>query len=284
MPTPSTPDPAAPSDWIETALSAGEALAAPHLVRPDDDAFLAPLGFVVHKDMVFKEFDPKEFRSAPFRATGDRHAYSVADFVAMVDRYMQRKDTISVTAAMKAHAITAILNDSNATNGDPGWGDHRVIFTCKASDELAAWRKCFDWQNQAAFAEHLEERHDEVEEGAALLEIANELTLTRDAACRSAIRLQTGSTRLDFRDETTAGSIDVPATITLLIPLFAGGPVFRLPAFLRYRLREQSVQFLVKPKLLVRAEEQAFQELVDAVQEGLAAMPNLATVKVLRAP
>lgn len=253
----------------QAALDAGREM-MPHQVVEIDDT---PIGFLHHDSLEFTRLDLKEHSHTKFRRASQRQAHTVADFCAMVARYGLDHDRLAVFASVKDRRLLAILNDDTASaleTGDwsGGWQDDKITMQVEESRELTQWRAFFDWRTQVDLAEFLEEHMDEVDGGADIFEMAKTLDLTRESTCKSAIRLKTGSTRLEYNDETTS-SVEIPDRITLMLPLFAGGPIFKMEAFLRYRLRGGGVHFLIKPKLLTRAIEQAFMELVTEAGKAL---------------
>lgn len=261
---------------IQAAIDAGEQIVQHQIVEIDD----RPVAYLHHKDLNSVPLNFSDFSQSAFRKKGSRAAHTPADFCGMVARYSDAAATLSIQASVKDRTLTAILNDDAPSPGKDetlppyayvptaGWKDDIITMKVSESRELGQWRPFFDWRGQLDFAEFLEEHVDEVEGGAELLELALTLDLTRDSQCKSAVRLQTGGTQLNYQDDTSS-SVIIPDRIKLLIPLFAGGPIFKLEAFLRYRLRGGGVSFLIKPKLLDRAIEQGFMEMVEE------AAPNL---------
>lgn len=251
-----------PEKNITPAIEAGKAI-VPHQVVFGTSADRR-IGFLHHKDLAFVEVNERNHYGNPaVPRRCDIVVHAVPDFAEAVKRFGDNVKTLTIWANSKNRTLQAILNDDDDL---PGWRDRTITMTVEKSRELAAWEPFFaDWRKQTEFAEFLEEHADEVEEGATLLEMAQELIVTREAACKSAVRLQTGGTRLQFSDDTNA-EVEVPKEITLKIPLFSGGPVYKLSAFLRFRLREGGVSFLVKPKLLDRAKEEGFAEIVEAAR------------------
>lgn len=229
-----------------------------------------PVAWLAHEGMIPTQIKPEDHWDHPARCRGTRQAHAPVDFTALVLRYGGAdKDALAVEASLADRSVVATLNDDDPTlDGAPGWKDDRIEMRLRESPELARWRPFFDWRGQMELAEHLEEHADEVEDGANLLEVALNLDLTRGATCKSAIRLDNGAVRLSYNDEVSS-AVEVPRMITLVIPLFAGGPAFRLESFLRWRLRDGSPRFLIKPKLLDRAIETAFLEAVEEVRAGL---------------
>jgi uncharacterized protein YfdQ (DUF2303 family) len=130
------------------------------------------------------------------------------------------RDRINITAVLDAH------------QGDPAgarWEDHRLILQLRHTDAWNAWTK-YNGQTmpQAAFAEFLEDwRHlIRTPDAATMLELAQSFEATTKASFAGGTRLQSGQRQLSYVEDTTAsggkGTIPIPDTITLAIPVFEG--------------------------------------------------------------
>lgn len=206
--------------------------------------------------------------------------FDAESFALALDQLSQPSpNTVFVRASRHEKSITAILNHQSIDQGvpnerlkepsgnRPGWCDRSVVLRLEDSDELNACSACFDWIGQIAFAELLEERSDEAENGAELFEAAKNLSIVRDASFKGSIRLDSGSVRLQVNDDVRS-EIELPPRVNLRIPLFKGGPRYNIECLLRFRLRDGVVKFLLKPLLLEKSIDDNFSEIVHKI-EGL---------------
>lgn len=204
--------------------------------------------------------------------------FDAVAFALALDQLSQPSpNTVFVRASRKEKSITAILNHQaidqgvpndrlkEPTGNHPGWCDRSIVLHLEDSDELLAWSAAFTWIGQIEFAELLEERADEAQGGAELFEAAKNLSIVRDASFKGSIRLDSGSVRLQVNDDVRS-EIELPPRVTLLIPLFKGGPRYSIECLLRFRMRDGVVKFLLKPLLLEKSIDDNFTEIVQKIE------------------
>lgn len=158
----------------------------------------------------------------------------------------------------------------------PSWCDHRVVYKCPYSRQWEAWmgmdrRKV----GQVEFAEWLEDRLQDVQEpsGADLLSLALDLQVHRKVVYGSATRLASGEHSFSYSEDNQTGTVEIPASIQLGIPVFQDGTNYAITARFRYRLTEGKLVLwfeLVEPQRYV---EDAFNEVVEAVKEATSQEP-----------
>ena len=125
------------------------------------------------------------------------------------------------------------------------------------------------------FAEWLEDRTADVQEpsGTDLLSLCLDLQVHRKVVYGSARRLESGEHSFSYTEENQSGTVQIPATITLGIPVFQGGTSYAITARLRYRLTEGNLILwfeLVEPQKYV---EDGFNEAVEAIHASTEVMP-----------
>ncbi len=178
--------------------------------------------------------------------------------------------------------VVGILDDHQAHSADggdptlPSWCDHRVVYKCPYSRQWEAWmgmdrRKV----GQVEFAEWLEDRTQDVQEpsGGDLLSLCLDLQVHRKVVYGSATRLASGEHSFQYSEDNETGTVEIPASITLGIPVFQGGTNYAITARFRYRLSEGKLVLwyeLVEPQKYV---EDAFNEVVEAVTDETETVP-----------
>lgn len=179
-------------------------------------------------------------------------------------------------------AVVGILDDHKSDGDeDPtlwaaSWCDHRVIYKCPYSRQWEAWM-AMDRRKvgQVEFAEWLEDRTEDVQEpsGSDLLALCLDLQIHRKVVYGSATRLASGEHSFSYSEDNQTGTVEIPASITLGIPVFQGGTTYAITARFRYRLTEGKLVLwfeLVEPQKYV---EDAFNEVVEAVKEATGQEP-----------
>lgn len=119
---------------------------------------------------------------------------------------------------------------------------------------------------QAAFAEFLEENVGDVyePEGAALLEVATNLSGKKSVSFGSGLKLSNGNVQLSYVEDNEAkgggnGNVQVPEKVVLAIPVFYGGQPYQVPCFFRWRINNGKLSF----KIVMQKREQILFERPD---------------------
>ncbi len=176
--------------------------------------------------------------------------------------------------------VVGILDD-HQTHGDdtptwPSWCDHRVVYQCPYSRQWEAWMQMDRRKvGQVEFAEWLEDRTEDVQEpsGSDLLDLALNLQIHRKVVYGSATRLASGEHSFTYSENNESGTVEIPAAITLGIPVFTDGTIYKITARLRYRLVEGNLQLwfeMVEPQKYV---EDAFAEVIATIQTNTEVIP-----------
>jgi uncharacterized protein YfdQ (DUF2303 family) len=204
--------------------------------------------------------DLERFADRPRRERGQYELSTTESFLAYVAKHADLEQTTTWVHPTNG-TMTAILNDHGA--GAPGWRDHRAVLTLEATPAwkrwLAADRRML---TQEQFAEHIEESIPDIAAppAAALLEIAQSISMTTTASFRSAKRLHDGRTQLTYNEdvETSAGDsgqMEIPRELQLVLSPFVGEDAIPVMARLRTRLVQNKLQIgylLDRPEELVR--------------------------------
>lgn len=156
--------------------------------------------------------------------------------------------------------VVAVLDWPTRESTDHG--AHRAIFDIPYSEDYTRW---FGVHNklmpQVEFAEFVQENRVNIAapDAAAVLEIVTELQASSRLEFSSAVNLRNGSQRLVWGEEQqTKGKseLEVPETLGLRMPIFDRGDVWAMNAWLRTRIKDGKLYFLVKldrPDVIVKA-------------------------------
>lgn len=154
--------------------------------------------------------------------------------------------------------------DYHADKDTPAWGDHRVTFTAKPTQEWESWNKNNGVKmSQVDFAFFIENNRDEIRgpDPAQMLEIALTLKAKTKLTFESGHRLNDGQVQFQYREDMDGGAgvkgdIKIPETFTLGMRVFEGGDAYEMEARFRYRIKEGQVLMwydLVRPHKIHRA-------------------------------
>jgi uncharacterized protein YfdQ (DUF2303 family) len=193
-----------------------------------------------------------EYRDYPRRVTGTAAVDTVASLLAYWDKHHTAASDVftdrtkyTLTAVIDAHAGTGTAPDA----GIPvDWQGHRAVCTLVLSDPLATWlNRNNKLMGQEDFAEFVEQNIPFIAEPpvADLKEMAETFQATTTAEFKAGVKFVSGQRTLQYNEHVDAsvrnGSIPVPSTLTLALPIWRGDTEARLfTARLRYRANTPS--------------------------------------------
>lgn len=192
--------------------------------------------------------DLERFALAPTRPRGLVTLQDAASFCAWVNERKGDRTRIYASAPLPNGPHYAAVMDDTVDGAAPAWRQWRGLYTPLPSPEWAIWTGGNNkLVAQRDFAEFLEANADDVYSGAPseptsaqMLELAGSLTATTRAEFSATTRLQNGNTSIRYAETTTAaggvGAIEVPEQFIIAIPVFVGGPYYKIAARFRYRL------------------------------------------------
>lgn len=241
----------------KTILDAGAAIGSHmHVVTDDDDFVIVPNGWKL------EDLEPWHVR--PRRRKAVVACTEIYSFERYWSRFADERSVIYWHDLASPPRARAVLD--NHTPDAPEWGDHLLTFQPEIARQWKTWTAANDQQlTQQAFGEFVEDNLVDVydPDGARLLEVVRNLEATKNVAFKSFMRVETGDVNFGFSSETKgSGSIDIPSTFVLRIPVFERADVFELVARLRYRITDDgklSLRFvLLRPDDVLRAAVDVF--------------------------
>lgn len=249
MPTYQNPNPDLMGD-VQAAIAAGAALGE---VRGIPEGARQGIFTVVPKDYEVRSLE--EFLPRPQRIAQNVVLHDTDSFIAYVNEFA-KQGVSHIFFDGEQEQFTAVL-DYHEKPDTPNWCDHTATFRPRRSLEFAAWMNQNGKQmSQIEFGRFLESNAADVIEpaGAELLETALALEAKTSVTFSSAVRLATGQTQLQYDEEIRGtakrGTLEVPEQFVLGIPIHIGGPAYKIPVRLRWRLHEGRVLFwfeIVRP-------------------------------------
>lgn len=249
---------------------------------PLDPAASPLLGIMEPAGAAFRTIDLSRYRDRPERRTGH---VSMSTGTSLARYVIAHRDGagVSVYADESRFEIAAVLNGHTANStaddavaGVPGWGDHRAVLAVRMTPAWTRWaRRDGKLGGQVEFAEHIEDGAGELRtpDAATMLEIAQTLHVNRRVAYTSGVSLTDGARQFEFEETSTStagrkGSVQVPATFTIEVAPFEGGPAYEVLCRLRYRIADGgtlTIGYKIdRPEDLLRT---AFDRIVGDVEE-----------------
>lgn len=205
------------------------------------------------------------YRTAPERRTGCASVTTLASFIDLVNRHSDEHSVVFAATNWPNPSLIGII-DYHQTDGTARFCKHRILYEFPLTDEFKAWAaqdgKAMTQAEFAAFIEEhapeltnptTEERKEfgpdglfrtEIATPAKLIELSRGLQVNVEAKVKNAQTLQSGEGELIFVEEhlnSKGQKLTVPGLFMVAMPAFVDGAPVRVPARLRYRVREGSV-------------------------------------------
>lgn len=208
----------------------------------------------------------------PRRKVGSYRVHDADSFAAYFAKHASVDSEI--WADTTEHKLVAVLDAHAATaEGLAGHEDHRLSYAVQTTDAWKAWTELDNQlMNQAAFAEHIENRRIDIvaPSSADMLELAQSFQATIGVQFQSSKRLQSGERQLEYKEQVDAtagrsGQLEIPETFTLRLIPFEGASVFDVVARFRYRITNGQLAIgyqLERPEDVIR---EAFETVIAAV-------------------
>ncbi|MCK0743598.1 YfdQ family protein [Chromohalobacter nigrandesensis] len=253
---------------FQAALAAGTTLANTGALASDcideQHAVLIPEGYHLE--------DLEQFQAQPRRTRQRVAIHNATDFGRYVNRFKDAATTIY--ADLENTRFTAVLD--HPAPSEPAWGDHRATYACPHSRSWKTWTAADGKaMRQADFAKFIEDNLPDVQHpnGSDILTISRTLEAKKKVDFQSGVRLDNGEVQITFNEEIQGsagkGTIEIPETFTLGIPVFEGGDHYELTARLRYRINDGQLAMwfdLLRPERLL---EDAFANTLTQIQRDL---------------
>lgn len=248
------------------------------IASPDDAALrhmLLPPGW--SRELI----DDEKLLQKPRRLRAAVLLDDTASFVDYINRHRPTgvdARTVWCQADWKASTLSlaAIIDDHAAAQAEPSWREHRATYTPAKSLEWERWTaKDRQAMTQVEFASFIEDNRKDIATveglptGSQMFEMALTMEVNQDARFKSAIRLQSGGTQLNYiadDDAQTVERMQLFERFAIGIPVFWNGDAYKVEARLKYRMRDGAVKFwyeLERPDLTFQA---AAKEVIERVR------------------
>jgi uncharacterized protein YfdQ (DUF2303 family) len=207
---------------------------------------------------------------APMRKSGTVTLNNSSSFVAFIDQH--KTDSTSLYFNDDRQRFIAVFNDHSAI--EPGWRDFTAVYNVPLSREWHLWNNNDEKRMiQEDFARFIEDNLPDIVDppGSTMLEVSRSLEAHKSAEFKSGIRLSNGSTEFTYNEEVKGtaakGTLAIPETFQIGIPVLKGGPGYRMTVRFRYRIDGGKLALwyeLLRPhKVLEDALDQVAVEIAD---------------------
>ena len=235
-----------------------------------------------------------EYRAQPVRRTGTAVLTELDSLIAHVNRFKDADTALFANDNRSSPSITAVIDYHRAgADSEPRFGQHRAKFAFPLSDEWKAWTGANKkTMRMIEFAAFLEDRIIDVLEGGEelpadmarfvkaiggniasptrLMEIAVGLKVNEKSAVGETVNLSSGEGEISFVSQHTDGSgkpLKVPNLFLVGVPVFKGGPAYRIAVRLRYRKADGGLMFWYEMWREDRIFDDAFSEAVTKARD-----------------
>jgi uncharacterized protein YfdQ (DUF2303 family) len=222
--------------------------------------------YSVHKDFHMEVMDMERYRDAPSRIREkvtflDRDAFVsyVKDFATPGSRIFFDSDHSQ---------FVAVLDYSQGPNS-PAWGDHVATYVLQLSEEWKLWYAGSSAErSQVSFGRFIEENLVDIvqPDGASLLEMVMSFEATKSVAFREATRLRNGQVQFTYSEEIKTGTVEIPDSVFLRIPVYKRQAPTEVQVRFRYRIAEQKLLLRYEIVRAQRVIDSAAQKIVDEVR------------------
>lgn len=220
--------------FVTDAMAAGAAIAEPKIAAPGPDG-QAP--FVVVPEG-YKVEDLEHLLPKPARK---RDRVTLEDASSFIRYFKLHQCGSTIYGQIDPPRFVAVLDDHR--KDEPGWKEHTATYACPLSREWNTWKNTTGRvRTQPEFAQFIEDNLPDIIEPAAadMLEIARTLEAKKKVNFASSIRLDNGQVQFKYEEDlqgsSQKGQITVPETFSIAIPVFEGGPRYKITTRLRYRI------------------------------------------------
>lgn len=207
----------------------------------------------------------EEYRSRPDHRTGTATAHTLTSFIELVKRHMDDDTAVFANMDWRQPGFTAVIDyHRQGPDHEPRNLKHLIAYAFPLSEQWKTWNgKNSIPMSQGDFASFIEDNiadlsapkdteNDElsrlfrtrIADPAEVVQLSRGLAVSVDAKVARAVTLQSGEGEMIFEEVHRDGAgqkLTVPGVFMLSLPVFFRGENARLPARLRYRVKDGHV-------------------------------------------
>ncbi|MCH8530327.1 MAG: YfdQ family protein [Saccharospirillum sp.] len=184
----------------------------------------------------------ERFQQSPYRLKQQAVLQSLESFLKYTEAH---KEESSVIFFDEKELIARLIVDYHERNDLPSWCDHKAIYAAELDERWVEWRrKSNERMNQIELAQFIERHVKDFKDptGAEMLTMATNFQVNRKVTYGNAVNLSTGEVQFEYSNASGGkGTMTVPDTFKLAIPVFKNGDHYEVEAKLRYRLHDENL-------------------------------------------
>lgn len=190
----------------------------------------------------FKLESLEEFEASPYRVKQTARLQSLESFLKYCEAH---KEPQSVIFFDEKFLQAVLFVDYHNGNDLPRWKDHRAEYFAEQDDRWVEWVKnSSKAMSQIELAQFIERHVKDFAEpsGAEMLTMATNFQVNRKVTYGNAVNLSTGEVQFEYSNASGGkGTMTVPDTFKIGIPVFKNGDHYEVIAKLRYRLHDENL-------------------------------------------
>lgn len=222
------------AETLQKMLELG-AIQSPMFDHPSGDKIVVLPKNFSHVVLSDPDMEPKVIRRSPM-------LLETSSFIDYVNEF-KLPDQTRIFFDPEALRAVAVLDYDGAGKADRGV--HRATLQLAHSPEWETWNAAAAQTarmgfTQVDFAEFLEEHGINILEptAAELMELVTKMQITRTVNYKKSFNLHDGRQQFTYTNDGESGSVEFPARLTIAIPVFKGGELYRIEIIIRYRLQD----------------------------------------------
>lgn len=184
----------------------------------------------------------EKYMANPYRVAQKAELQSLDSFLKYCEAH---KEPHSVIFFDEKALRAELFVDYHLSNSEPQWKDHRAVYNAELDDRWVDWRRHSQSKmNQIELAQFIERHVKDFKDptGAEMLTMATNFQVNRKVTYGNAVNLNTGEVQFEYSNASGGkGTMTVPDTFKLAIPVFKNGDHYEVEAKLRYRLHDESL-------------------------------------------
>jgi uncharacterized protein YfdQ (DUF2303 family) len=244
------------NNLLETAL---EITSVDKLIKIDETPMVViPEGYKVE--------DLSKYLDFPLRTIQDIKLATLKSFSVYLEMF--KTDATTVFCDVPASQFYCIVDYHR--KGNPNNCSHHFRYNPKLDDRYINWKenknKAMD---QKEFATFIENNLDDIvlPSGADVLGMITTFKVIKDVTFSSDVTLRTGEFNFTFSEKNQKGTVDIPETIVIKVPIYEGFDTVSIEIKTRYTLKDGSLSLYYDIPKIKQIEKNYFDEIVDMVAE-----------------
>jgi uncharacterized protein YfdQ (DUF2303 family) len=238
----------------------------------------------------------EELLPRPARMKGEITVATADSFIAYAERFVTPSTVVrysnghvrtgrspKIEAVLDYHGASTVVRSTTEApkveaiaQGEPAWRNHFVALTATYSEEFSLWiTSNAKRMAQEDFARFLEDRSLEITDpsGAEIYTLVGDFKATAAVSVNQAIQLKNGTVQVAYSNVVSGksgnGTLEFPERMTLSMSIFYGELPEQFPVRLRFRIKDQRLEFWYEIENLVQLAQKAANRIKTRIEHEL---------------